>query len=151
MRISKIPFVITTMLARGLAITTQPGLAGEPQVCGGIAGIPCTASGEFCKLPTGECCCDALGVCTEIPNVCPEIYDPVCGCDGATYDNECFADAAAVSIEHVGPCGQVCGGIVGIPCSEGEFCLLPPGQCCCDYEGVCVSVPLECPELCDPI
>jgi len=130
--------------------TCDPGVEC-PEICGGIAGIPCDAANEFCKLPTGECCCDAFGVCTEIPQACPEFLDPVCGCDGETYDNECFADAAGVSVEHPGPCLQVCGGIAGIPCEDGEFCLLPEGRCCCDFEGACVPIPQQCPDQCDPV
>ena len=73
------------------------------EVCGGIAGLPCDA-GEFCKLALGECCCDFQGVCTPVPDACPEIFTPVCGCDGVTYSNTCFADAEGVSVDHEGEC-----------------------------------------------
>jgi len=134
----------------GLSTCPNPGVEC-PRLCGGISGIPCDEPGEFCKLPAGECCCDFVGVCTEMPSACPEFLDPVCGCDGVTYDNECFADAAGVSVDHPGLCGQVCGGVTGIPCDDGEYCRLEAGQCCCDFEGTCVEVPVICPEDCDPV
>jgi len=74
-----------------------------PELCGGIAGLPCDA-GEFCSLPVGSCCCDVQGVCRVPPEACPEIFDPVCGCDGQTYSNDCEAAAQGVSIEHRGAC-----------------------------------------------
>ncbi len=78
-------------------------------VCGGIAGIPCDSPDEFCKFPVGTCdFADIFGVCVPVPTGgCPEIYDPVCSCDGVTYSNECEADAAGVSIDHRGECGPV--------------------------------------------
>jgi len=76
------------------------------QTCGGIAGIPCDNSNDFCKFPEGTCeFADMMGVCTPIPgNGCPDIYAPVCGCDGVTYVNECESDAASMSLRHHGPC-----------------------------------------------
>jgi hypothetical protein len=73
------------------------------QICGGITGIPCP-SGQFCELADGECCCDFLGSCTDIPGGCPAVCDPVCGCDGRTYGNRCEAHAAGMSVAHTGAC-----------------------------------------------
>ena len=60
----------------------------------------------FCKLPQGECAMNSIrsGACSEIPEACFELYSPVCGCDGRTHANECFADQAAVSLLHTGGC-----------------------------------------------
>ncbi len=119
-------------------------------LCGGIAGFPCP-DGFYCKLPDGHCCCDFMGVCAPIPEACPEYYDPVCGCDGVTYSNECFAAHAGVSIDHRGECGRTCGGIIGIPCPKGYFCKLNDGDCCCDFTGRCAPIPTGCPDVWDPV
>lgn len=71
--------------------------------CGGIAGLPCDA-GEYCKLETGQCCCDIMGECEAIPDACTTDVQLVCGCDGVTYSNSCAAASAGVSVDHQGAC-----------------------------------------------
>ncbi len=123
-------------------------------VCGGIAGVPCDR-GELCDLPPGSCgAADLQGVCVPIPEVCPDVWDPVCGCDGRTYGNDCERLAAGVQLDHVGECESpnVCGGFAGTPCDEGQFCDLPPGLCGgADLPGDCVPIPDICPRLWDPV
>jgi hypothetical protein len=58
------------------------------------------------------------------------------------------AAAAGVSVESEGECAgaDVCGGLTGIPCAEGEYCDYPPDAMCgrADATGVCAARPDQC-------
>jgi len=76
-----------------------------------VTGTSCTTNGDqcqadaFCRFDDGTCDqVDRVGVCIEIPDACPEIFAPVCGCNGVTYASECEAWVAGESIDHDGEC-----------------------------------------------
>ncbi|HTO80126.1 MAG TPA: Kazal-type serine protease inhibitor domain-containing protein [Methylocystis sp.] len=74
-------------------------------LCGGFIGLECGPK-EWCKYPPHSACGagDVFGKCEPRPEFCPEIFMPVCGCDGKTYPNACQAAAAGHDIAHAGKC-----------------------------------------------
>ncbi|NUP11330.1 MAG: hypothetical protein HOW73_35235 [Polyangiaceae bacterium] len=131
----------------------------EPvETCGGIAGTPC-AEGYYCNYPIDSYCGgdDSLGTCEPIfDGGCPEIYAPVCGCDGVTYGNSCEASANGASIAHEGSCddpGESCGGIAGVECPAGKFCNYTLEASCgyADDLGTCEDIPQGCREIYFPV
>ncbi len=139
--------------AAGMNVVAAEDCGVAAATCGGIDGVACP-DGQFCKFEIGVCCCDPEGLCEPIPDACAEIFQPVCGCDGSTYSNECEAATAGVSVDHEGECratATVCGGIAGVQCPEGEYCRFQRGACCCDVQGVCEPNPEGCLAVFDPV
>ena len=58
--------------------------------------------GFYCAKKEGDC--DGLGLCSPKPDACITLWDPVCGCDGVTYGNECEAARGGTSVAYRGLC-----------------------------------------------
>lgn len=126
--------------------------------CGGTEGNndavnnDCPAANEFCDR--GSCTANnAMGECVLVPDACPAVSAPVCGCDDTTYSNDCVRRSARVSKASDGPCTLTCGGVDNTNCSENEFCDIETGKCGDpNAGGECVVVVQEdCDALFEPV
>jgi len=112
-------------------------------VCGGLQGLTCP-DGAFCNFPIEAKCGagDQTGICDSALAKCSGTLDPVCGCDGKTYDNACIAHSQQVSVAAVGACSTQptsCGGKLGGVCARNEYCNYPLSANCgrADATGTC--------------
>lgn len=129
-------------------------------VCGGFAGFQC-GEGFYCDYEDDAQCgfADQTGVCREIPNDCTEALQPVCGCNGETFDNSCQAAQAGVSVKAEGTCGQTqpavkhCGGLLAAGCAADEYCSYEGAETCGagDQTGTCQKKPDQCAQVFAPV
>lgn len=138
----------------GLAVLCASGAAAaeekaaEIKVCSQPTDC---AKTEFCAKKDGDC--KGEGVCKTRPEICFDLWDPVCGCNGQTYSNECYAAMAGTSVRYNGECRSA---DVLYPCVNNEqcddktrFCLKKTGAC--RGSGVCERRPERCPLIYDPV
>jgi hypothetical protein len=148
MKASKLLLKTATVLfaAFGLCVIAAPqcpsGLCRTNDDC---------APAFFCYKAEGNC--EGWGACVRRPLACGDVYMPVCGCDGQTHGNQCYAAAAGVSVFADGECEDVlcpeheCGPALGMPnylCPNGTLGG-PTGRCLYRADGSCGWEVRECP------
>lgn len=99
---------------------------------------------DFCIDFDNDEICDDVDDC-----VCYETYEPVCGSDGNSYQNSCYADCVDIEYYYSGdlddsnPCNPLycedgqwieiiidCAEQMGVPCDGGVYVAPPDNECC---------------------
>jgi hypothetical protein len=110
---------------------------------------PCVGASQYCVTPEGMC--GAAGQCALYSpgTICPAVVMPVCGCNGMTYSNSCYARRAGQSLASATACPTGgCGS--NADCGSNQFCQFTDGVC--GGRGTCQSagITLFCNNTCAP-
>jgi len=123
-----------------------PPSDGTGSVCGGSAGFRCPGE-EVCDVH--GCWTGATGTCVPAPGACSDLYEPVCGCDGATWGNDCARLSAGVALDHDGECDPVV--ICKPECRRSGSGARPAWYDSCSGELICEADCMTCASACDAV
>jgi hypothetical protein len=143
---------------------------------GGAGGAPVCSSAPLVSCPSNEVCDDDTpnrcgagyepGHCIVLPQSCPPTSDPICGCNGIAYNNDCERQMARAQLDHTGACtggggagggsggqgggaGGGTGACGGTDCASGKVCVHAqclnctpaPAPFCADVPAACSGTP----------
>jgi hypothetical protein len=140
------------------------GSGGSAEVASGTGGAggeaPTTCyDNDDCQLDQycGKSkCTSAQGICKPRPSSCDATFQPVCGCNGITYYNDCLRRQYGATVRDYGECfftATTCAGSSNKQCIGDAWCgrLFPPGGFCpSQFPGKCWILPSVCPEPAPP-
>ncbi len=98
----------------------------------------CKLKGDYFKCPRGtrchvDGCGDRWGSCVDVPETCPDIDEPVCGCRRRDFKNSCERLQAGVAHRASEPCDELCyvaGEVFSRSLSAFQRLLEPTYACC---------------------
>jgi hypothetical protein len=102
---------------------------------------------QYCRYDPGLC--GGIGTCINVPSACTLELNPVCGCNNVTYDNQCIAATAGISIDSLGACEDIQPCMNDTDCDFGQFCRFPAGTC--GGIGSCANAPNVCTLELNPV
>ncbi len=140
------PLVVACEVEDIVVVTRDAGVDTGTGGCQEDSDCP---SGEFCDK---HGCGATSGTCTPELSTCSPAQDPVCGCDGVTYYNDCFRKRTEPHVplnhhEECGPSGRPCD--VAGECGSQASCgllLAPNSHACAKAVGRCWVLPTTCDE-----
>ncbi|MBC8479818.1 MAG: right-handed parallel beta-helix repeat-containing protein, partial [FCB group bacterium] len=94
---------------------------------------------------------DEPGMCIDLDEVygCFDLWEPVCGCDGITYSNDCYANLFGYTgVAYFGECEAEDYCWYNDMCDADEYCYF---EICLAETGICADRPENCQDIYDPV
>jgi hypothetical protein len=128
--------------AAGINVDYPGECSGVPEYCWSNEGC---ALDSYCYFWD---CTAETGICHARPASCHDVFDPICGCDGKTYMNSCYAALFGQSVDYAGVCDEAEYCWLNEHCTNEWYCYFHD---CTLETGICLQRPIDCLDTWDPV